>query len=300
MRLRRALLFMPGDDRHKIEKGAGLEVDSVIMDLEDGVAFSQKAAARQVIHAALQEIDFGTRERLVRINPVSTPLWEDDLRSTLTGRPDGYMLPKTEDAEQVRRVDAIITAAEREHGWPEGGIALITLVETARGILNLREIAASVPRLVALAFGAEDYAGDIEARRTPDGWEVFYARSALVLHAKAHGLQAIDTPFVSITAEDSQLIAEAQQVQYMGYTGKLVIHPRQIAPVQSVFVPSAEQIRKAKALVDTHNAHQVEGRGVFVMDGNMVDMPVIRAAETVLARARAAGIDPDGIDPDAV
>jgi citrate lyase beta subunit len=128
------------------------------------------------------------------------------------------------------------------------------------------------------------------ATRTPDGWEGFYGRSAVVLHAKAFGLQAIDTPFVDLVADDSQLIAETEQAHYMGYDGKLAIHPRHIEPIQAVFTPSEDAIRKAKRLVDAHNTHQGENTGVFALDGKMVDMPMVRAAETLLARAKAAGI----------
>jgi citrate lyase beta subunit len=289
MNIRRALLFMPGDERHKIEKGAGLGVDSVIMDMEDGVALSNKAAARATVAAALQEIDFGRTERLVRINPVGGTLWVDDLDATVSARPDGYVLPKVENAAQVQAVAARLSAEEVARGWPEGSIRLLAIIETAMGILNLRDIAGSSSRLDALLFGAEDLAGDIGATRTAEGWEVFYARSAVVLHAKAFGLQAIDTPFVQL-GDIPGLLAQTQTARTMGYTGKLAIHPRQVEPIQQVFTPTPEEIAQARRLIDTHTTHQTAGIGVFDLDGKMVDMPMVRAAETVLARARAAGI----------
>ncbi len=289
MRVRRALLFMPGDDRHKIEKGAALGVDSVIMDLEDGVAINRKDAARQTIRAALTEVDFGKTERLVRINPVGSPFHEDDLKATIDGHPDGYVLPKVQSLAMVEDVSDWLAAAERERGWPEQSIALLAIIETAIGVLNLREIAGGSPRIATLIFGAEDLAGDMGAVRTPDGWEVFYARSAVVLHAKAFGLQAIDTPFVHLD-DDNGLIAETEQALYMGYTGKLAIHPKQVTPIQQTFTPSAEEIARAQALIAAHDAHQAAGTGVFRMDGQMIDMPMIRAAEAVITRARAAGL----------
>ena len=181
---------------------------------------------------------------------------------------------------------------ERQRDWPDGGIALLAIIETALGVVNLREIATSSARLQALIFGAEDLAGDMGAVRTPDAWEVFYARSAVVLHAKAFGLQAIDTPFVHLNDENG-LIAETEQALYMGYTGKLVIHPKQVAPIQHTFTPSAEEIEKAKALIAAHTAHQAAGTGVFQLEGKMIDMPMIRAAEAVIARAHAAGLIAD-------
>ncbi len=296
-RIRRALLFMPGDDRRKIEKGAALEVDAVIMDLEDGVALNRKAAARETVAAALREVDFGTTERLVRINPVDSVFYLDDLSMTLDAQPDGVhpdgiVLPKAESAEAIRAVDAWLTAAETERGWTANTIALLAIIETAPGVVNLKEIAASSPRLQALIFGAEDLAGDMGAVRTPDGWEGFYARSAVVLHAKAFGLQAIDTPFVHLDDEHG-LIAETEQALYMGYTGKLAIHPKQVAPIQQTFTPSTTEIERAQALIAAHTEQQAAGTGVFQLEGKMVDMPMIRAAEAVIARAHAAGLIDD-------
>lgn len=293
MRTRRALLFMPGDSRSKIEKGSRLAVDSIIMDLEDGVAVSQKSAARETAAAALREVDFGRAERIVRVNPVSSPFHDDDLTAILPARPDTIFIPKVESAEQVRAVSERIAAAETAHGWPPGSIALIALIETARGVVFLREIAASDPRLVALAFGAEDLAGDMGAVRTPEGWEGFYARSAVVLHAKAFGLQALDTPFVRLDDEDG-LRRETRLALQLGYDGKLAIHPKQIEPIHQTLMPSEEEIGAAQRLLDAYRQHQASGAGVFSWENRMIDMPMIRAARHVLMRA---GVTDTG-DPD--
>ncbi len=292
MRVRRALLFMPGDDRRKIEKGAALGADAVILDLEDGVALSRKQQARAVAAAALAELDFGRSERLVRINPASGALWRDDLAAIAPARPDGIVLPKVESAEDVQITAAALDAAERARGWPPGGLRLLAIIETARGVVNLGAIAAGSPRLDALIFGAEDLAGDLGATRTPDGAEVFYARSAVVLHARAAGLQAIDTPFVDLRDLDG-LAVDARRARQMGYDGKLAIHPRQIEPIQAAFTPDAAEIERARRLLAAFAAHQAAGTGVFDLDGRMVDLPMVRAAETVLARARAAGLAVD-------
>jgi citrate lyase beta subunit len=291
-KIRRALLFMPGDDRRKIEKGAGMGVDSIIMDLEDGVALNNKPAARATIAAALRDLDFGRAERLVRINPVGAGLDADDLAATLPARPDGYVLPKVESAAQIQTIAAHLDAAEQQHNWPSGSIRLLPIIETALGVVNLRDIATSSTRLDALIFGAEDLAGDIGATRTPDGWEVFYARSAVVIHAKAAALQAIDTPFVDLNDLDG-LEAETRTAMLMGYSGKLAIHPRQVEPIQRLFSPSEEEIARAQRLIEAHDQQQAAGTGVFQLDGKMVDMPMVRAAQSILARARAAGISLD-------
>lgn len=295
-RIRRALLFMPGDDRRKIEKGAALGVDAIIMDLEDGVALNRKAEARASVAAALREVDFGRSERLVRINPVGGGLDAEDLSATALYRPEGIVLPKVENAEQVRAVSAWLLEIERAQGWPEGAIALLAIIESARGIVGLREIAASDPRLVALIFGAEDLAGDLGATRTSDGWEVFYGRSAVVLHAKAAGLQAIDSPYIDLADVDG-LATETRAAVEMGYTGKLAIHPRQVDPIQAAFTPDAAAIERAQRLIAAHDAQQAAGAGVFEFEGKMIDMPMIRAAQTILDRARAAGLLDQPDDP---
>ena len=291
MRARRAFLYVPGDDERKIRKATSLDVDCVCLDMEDGVALSRKAEARAIIPPSLRALDFGRAERLVRINPVGSGMESDDLRAGLEVRPDGIVIPKVEDGDAIRWASGQIAAAERANGWTAGEIILIAMVETARGIVNLREIASADPRLQALIFGAEDLAGDIGAIRTPAAWEVFYARSAVVTHAAAYGLQAID--MVHIDYNDTEgLVAEASQANQMGYQGKQVIHPNQIGPVQAAFTPDDAAIRHALRIMDAMQVHQEAGKGAFSLDGKMIDMPLVRAAERVLARARAAGKTP--------
>ncbi len=287
-RVRRVQLYMPGDDLHKIEKGAGLGVDSLILDIEDGVALARKDSARQTIVQALKSIDFGRAERLVRINPVDSGLETDDLKVTLPAHPDGFVLPKVERPEQVHWVSERISEMERAKGWPPGAIRLLVLIETARGIVNLREIAGSDERLDALIFGAYDMAGSLGATSSKDGWEVFYARSAIVTYAAAFGLQAIDSVFVDLHDTEG-LIAVSERAMQMGYVGKQAIHPRQIEPIAKVFTPSDDAIAEAKRLIDAYQEHQANGVGAFALDGKMVDTPILRAAENVLARARSAG-----------
>jgi len=285
---RRALLYMPGDSRKKIEKAAFLDVDSVCLDLEDGVALNQKAAARAVVAAALRELDFGRSERLVRINRFGSGLEAEDFAQTVEGRPDGFVIPKVESAEAVAWLDGQLTEAERRRGWPLGATGIIAMVETAGGIVNLKEIAAASPRLAALVFGAEDLAGDIGATRTPEAWEVFYVRSAVVTHAAAFDLQAIDMVYVDYNDTEG-LAREARQGAGLGFAGKQAIHPNQIQPIQAAFTPGGEAIANARRIVEAHAAHQASGVGVFALDGKMVDAPVVKAAEQVLAKARAAG-----------
>ncbi len=287
MRSRRALLYLPGDDRHKIEKAIALGVDCICMDMEDGVAWNRKGEARRTIATALKELDFGCSEKLARINPVGSGLEEEDLAAVLPARPDGIVVPKVETVEQLVWVSECLERAEQTYGWPSGSLRLLAIMETPKAVLGLREIAAHA-RLDALIFGAEDLAVALGATRTPSAWEVFYARSAVVLAAAAFGLQAID--MVSIDFRDIEALrAEARFGAQLGYVGKQVIHPNQVGPVQEEFTPTDAAIESARQLIAAFQAHQQEGRGAFAIEGRMVDLPLVRAAENVLARARAAG-----------
>ncbi len=286
-RVRRALLFMPGDDRRKIEKGAGIGVDGVIMDLEDAVAPGRKDAARDTVASALRQVAFGRTERLVRVNSFDSAFFADDVAATLDSHPDTYVLPKVESGDSVRVVDALLSEAERERGWPLGGIALIAMIETARGLLNLREIVEGSSRLAALALGGEDFASDLGAQRTAEGRELFYARSTLVVHAAAYRLQAIDTVFPRYD-DTAGLTADTEASLRLGFSGRFAIHPRQVEPIQSVFNPTEEEIDRARRLL--YEVKRNHESGAFVFEGAMVDAPMFRRAESVLARAQAAGM----------
>ncbi len=279
MRARRCLLFMPGDDLKKIQKGISLGVDSIVMDLEDGVALNRKAEARATIAAALRELDFGRSERVVRLNPIGSGLERDDLAAVRLHHPDSLMLPKVKHADQVQWVGRQLEGT---------AIRLLVLIETARGIVNLREIASASDRIDALVFGAEDLAGDIGATRVRNGLEILYARSAVVINAAAFGLQAIDT-LVTDFNDEAALREDCQLGVQMGFSGKLAIHPSQIPIIQNIFTPSDERIAYAQGLIQAHDQHQAAGMGSFAFDGKMIDMPAIRAAQQVLAKAKAAG-----------
>ncbi len=287
MRPRRALLYVPGDDRHKIEKALTLDVDCICLDMEDGVALSRKSAARRSIAAALRELDFGRSERLVRINAPGSGLENEDLQSILPLRPDGLVLPKVETLDQLHWARQQIETAELACDWPLGSISLLAGVETPKAILNLKEIS-SQPGLVALIFGGEDYAACLGATRTPAALELLFARSALVAACAAFGLQAID--MVSIDFKDMEALEqEARFGAQLGYSGKQVIHPDQVSPVQLAFTPDESTIQFARRIVQAFATHQAKGSGAFALDGKMIDMPLVKAAEGVLERARVAG-----------
>ncbi len=288
MRARRAMLYIPGDDLHKIEKGAGLDVDCVVLDLEDAVAINRKQAARETAADALQRLDFGESERLVRINPLYTGLAEKDLDAVLPAHPDGILLSKTMQASDIVKLSKILHTFEVSNGWQEGSIAIFAIIETAIGIINLREICQADARLQVIICGGEDLAADFNAIRTRAGWELFYARSAVVLHAAAMKLQSIDMVNVDFTNND-QLFDEARQGLEMGFSGKQIIHPNQIECVQRAFTPEPEEIEYALQIIQQFEDSQENGQGAFALDGTMVDRPVVSRARHLLERARGAG-----------
>ena len=288
MHSRRALLYMPGDDRRKIEKATMLGVDSICMDMEDGVAANKKAEARAVIAQAMKELDFGKSERCIRINSLGSGLEKRDLVAALATKPDSIVVPKIQTAEQVRWVSEHIESYELSSNLNIGAIRLLVGVETAKGILNLKEIAESDKRLEAIIFGAEDYAASIGATRTKEGTEVLYARSAVVTACAANDLQAIDMVYIDFRDIEG-LRLEAEQGARLGFSGKQIIHPNQVVPVQEAFTPSDEAIEYARRVVESFEASQKEGKGAYALDGKMIDMPLLKNAQKVLERARAAG-----------
>jgi len=287
MHARRALLYMPGDDRHKIEKATSLGVDCICMDMEDGVGFNHKAQARASIARALQELDFGKSEKLARINAVGSGLEKEDIDAVLPHHPDGIVIPKLEELGQIQWASDLMEAAELAYGWPVNSMRLLVDVETPKGILNLRDFAAH-PRLDALIFGGEDFAAGIGATRTAEATELLYGRQATLTAAAAYGLQAIDIVAVDFKDLDAVRL-EAEYGARLGFTGKQIIHPAQVEPVQAAFTPSAESIAHARRIVDGFEASQKEGKGAFALDGKMIDMPLVKNARKVLDRARAAG-----------
>jgi len=277
MRSRRALLYMPGNDWRKIEKAAALDVDSICMDLEDGVAPDKKDDARQMAVRALAELDFGESERLVRINPLGSDLAEQDLATILPAQPDGIVVPKAESADQIRALSNRIDNPD---------IVLLVQIESALGLVNIKEIASAGGSLRALIFGAEDYAADLGARRTSAAEEVFFARSSVVAHAAANDLHAIDMLWTDFKDPEG-LAASAAKGGQLGYSGMQIIHPNQIDIVQRAFTPSDAEVVAAQRIVDAYEASLAEGKGVFALDGNMVDMPMVKAARRLLSRAES-------------
>jgi citrate lyase beta subunit len=258
------------------------------MDMEDGTAINKKAEARAVIALAMKELDFGKSERCIRINSIGSGFEKDDLVSALAAQPDSIIVPKIESAEQVKWVSDQIESFELSNKLNLGSIRLLVGVETAKGILNLKEIAEADKRLEAIIFGGEDYAASIGAIRTQTATELLYARQAVVTACAAYDLQALDIVFIDF--KDSEgLRIEAEEGARFGFSGKQIIHPNQVQVTQAAFTPSDDAIAYAERVTESFEVSQKEGKGAYALDGRMIDMPLLKNAQKVLERAKAAG-----------
>ena len=293
-RLRRAVHFVPGANEKMLQKSLVLPADSLVLDLEDAVTPENKDAARETVTHWLKQVNFGRQERMVRMNPLNTPWGVRDLEVTMQGRPDSYLVPKVRIKDDLFRIDTILSRMEREYGYPPGGVKLVVIAtETPQGLLNIRDFG-SCPRVDALSWGAEDLSAAIGARRNRDEHgqflEVFrYARLMTLLAATAAGVPPLDTVFVDIRGTEG-LRRECLEGVWMGFTGKITIHPSQIAVVNEIFSPSPEDIAESKELLAAFEENRKAGKMAFSFKGQMVDVPHLTRARTILERARQAGL----------
>jgi len=276
-------------------KALTLPADGLILDLEDAVTVERKAEARGVVLRWLQSLDFGPRERWVRMNPLASGFGEADLEGTIAGRPDGYVVPKPRTAADIRAIAQILDRLEEKHGIPFGSTKLVLIAtETPEGLLNIPEVARASPRIAAISWGIEDLSAAMGLPRTRDAQGRFldiprYARVMTALAASAAGLGALDTVFTDIPNLDG-LRRECQEAVWMGFTGKISIHPTQIPVINESFTPSKEEAEEARELIAAFEEHARKGSGAFAFKGQMVDVPHLTRARKILERARLAGV----------
>ena len=293
-RLRRAVHFVPGANEKMLNKSLALEADTLVLDLEDAVTPDNKDAARETVTDWLRHVDFGRQERMVRMNPLDTPWGVADLEVTMQGRPDSYLVPKVRSRDDVLKIHTIISRMEKACDYPPGEVKLVVLAtETPEGLLNIKDFG-SCPRVDGLSWGAEDLSAAIGARRNrgEDGTflEVFrYARIMTLLAATAAGVQPLDTVFVDIR-DSAGLRQECLEGAWMGFTGKITIHPNQVATVNEVFTPSAVEVAESQELLAAFEENRKAGKMAFSFKGQMVDVPHLTRAQTILDRAKQAGI----------
>ena len=272
------MLFVPAGRPRMIEKARTLEADAVIIDLEDGTGVGEKLDARAALPAQLAAPWPDRPVLFVRVNGPSTDYFVDDVTTAVECRPYGICVPKCETAEDVKRAEYYV---ERAGGGPE--IRLLPFVESALGVIKAYEIASASQRVVAIALGSEDLAADVGLRRTKAGAEIAYYRGAIATAARAADVLAIDAVFIDFNDPDG-LAADSANGRAAGFAGKQLIHPSQIAVVQRAFAPTPEELTRAGRILAAFEAAEREGTGVVVVDGQMIDRPVVLQARRTMSR----------------
>ncbi|MDR7314649.1 CoA ester lyase [Brevibacillus nitrificans] len=293
MRGARTWMFVPGSDVRKLEKVAQSPVDAIIYDLEDAVAREEKAMARDLVKAELHKPSSpDTPARFVRVNAMDTPYCEQDVKACLASDLRGIVLPKAEETDAIVRLDEWLSeweaseASDGQRGQQRDSLEIVPLIESARGLHHAYEIARSSKRVQRLMFGSIDFALDISAELTTDGLELLYARSQLVVVSRAAGIGApIDAVYPHFHDKEG-LIRETQRAKRLGFEGKLLIHPSQIAAVRDVFAPSREELGEAESIVAAYEAAVVSGIGSIQIGGKMVDLPVYERAKRIVDEAQ--------------
>lgn len=282
------MMFVPGNSPKMINSADVYGADSIMFDVEDSIAVTEKDTARHLVSQALRALKFKS-ETVVRINhPVQTPFGMDDLACILPAKPDMIRLPKVECIEEVELVARQIEEAEKREGFPEGSIHIIGAIESVKGLYNVREICKG-PRMAAIALGAEDFIANLKTQRTKTGIELYFARSQILMAARDAEIQCMDTVFSDVNDMEG-FIREVTNSRDMGFDGKSVIHPKQIEAVNAVYTPTDQQIAKARKVLAAYAEALRCNKGVIAVDGKMIDGPIVLRAERVIAQARAAGI----------
>lgn len=288
-RLRRTSLYIPGTNPGMLANADVFGADSIILDLEDGVPVTEKDSARILVRNGLKSIPYSKNTEItVRLNALSTPFGRDDFNEIIPLCPDAIRLPKCESAEDILEADRLISELEERSGIAAGTIGIITITESARGGCNLAEIAAACDRVVALNYGAEDYTASLGAERTREGRELDDIRAKAIVAARMAGIQALDSVFGDVNDLEG-LYEDALRARRLGFDGKSVIHPRQIAVVHRAFTPSDKEINFAQRVMTAFSNAERRGSGVVALDGRMIDAPVVARARKTIALAKAAG-----------
>ncbi len=287
--LMRTSLYAGGTSPVKIIQAGFYNEDCLVYDLEDSVSAGEKDAARFLVCNAIKYQRPKDKYIVVRVNGIYSQELDEDLEAVVRAQPDAIRIPKVEYASEVAGIDQKITEIERKAGLPLGKIKLWCNIESYLGVLNAREIAKASPRVAAMALGAEDFTASMSAQRTKPGWEIFYARNAILMACREAGISAQDAVFSDINDQEG-LERDLEMTRTLGFDGKTCVHPRQIDAVNACFTPSLKEVRYAQRVLAALEEAARNHTGVCTLDGGMVDKPMELRARTTLAKARAAGI----------
>lgn len=280
--MRRTLLFLPGNTPNILINGDVLGADSIILDLEDAVAPDEKDAARILVRNTLKYQRANSCETIIRINPIDSQYWKKDLDEVIPLKPDFIMPAKVNTKEDVQIICDYITQVEEKNHIKNNTVGLLPLIETALGIEKAFEIGSANSRVKGLFLGGEDLTADLQCKRTKEGSEIFYSRSRIVLAARACGIEAYDTPFTDV--EDIKgLETDALFAKSLGFSGKALISPRHVDIVNQVFSPTEAEIDYAHDVMEAIENGKRQGKGVVSLRGKMIDAPIVKRAEQVLA-----------------
>ena len=287
--MRRSMLFIPGNTPNLLINSPYLGADAVIYDLEDAVSPAEKDSARILVRNTLRSVDLGGRETIERNNAIDTEYWKKDIDAVAPQRPSILMVPKSSRAEDIQAVDDYVTRVEERLGAPQHAIRLMPLIETALGVENAFSIAAASPRVAALFLGAEDLTADLRCQRTKEGREIEYARTRLVVAARAANVDVYDTPFTDVN-DDEGIWEDARVAKSLGFTGKASISPRHIQAINAVFSPTQAEVDYAYEVMDAIRAAREQGKGAIALRGKMIDAPIVARAQQTIDMAREIGM----------
>jgi citrate lyase subunit beta/citryl-CoA lyase len=280
----RSLLFVPGNREDMLQKSLQLSPDILVPDMEDSVPASQKIVARDCIRNFLSYFQAESRNVIPRINSLTTGMLEEDLVAVVGKGILGVSVGKIDFPEEIDQISKLLDNLERTTCVPIGSTKLIPWIETARGVLNAVAICQSSPRILGVAFGAEDFTSDMGVPRSEGGEELFFARNAVALAARAARIEALDTPYVNFRDLDG-LKDESVKARRLGFRGKFAIHPGQISVINDSFSPSSEEINYAREVLGAIKEAELKGKGATSLDGKMIDAPVVERARKLLAIA---------------
>ena len=282
------MLFIPGNNPNMLQNAGVLGADSVILDLEDAVSITEKDAARILVRNAIKDINFNDTEIVVRINPLSSDCGLEDIKEIALVQPDALMVTKATE-EDVKKACDTLTEIEAKNKFEHNSIKLFPLIETAYGLENVYDIIKSSDRVIGILLGAEDLTADLEIKRTTEGKEIFYARCRIATACRACKIDAIDTPFSDINDYEG-FVNDIHTAKSLGMTGKSAINPRQIDTIHEIFAPSEEEIEYAKAVMQATEEAKRQGKGVFSLNGKMIDAPIITRAQNIINKAKLTGL----------
>ena len=288
-RLRRTMMFLNAQKPGLIKDPYIYKPDSIMLDLEDAVAENQKDAARFYLYHALKEINYRGCERVVRINGLDTPYWEEDIHCSVAGGCDAIRIPKTESALDVQRVEAVVEECEKKYGIPEGHTLIMAAIESARGVMKALDICEASERLFGIALSGGDYTKDLQTHITGTGLELMGARQNMIIAARAAGVQCFDTVYTNLDDMEG-FRHDVETIHLMGFDGKSIINPRQINIVHEIFTPTQKDIIFAEKVVKEIDEKKALGIGVFTVDGKMIDIAFYDGAKRTIELAKASGV----------